>query len=419
MRKSVFLIAGIILLVFMIMGTVVVFAANDNPVVNNGQVEDGDFITNGYSVTNDGTIKGDLLSFSQTLTVRGSVEGDIIAGAPEINLSGDVGGSIRVAGTNINISSNISRNVMAAGSSVILNENTNILKNAYLVGGTIKCLGSVHGKTDINGTYVTLGGTYDGDVIIHNMVQNTTFDILPGTVINGRLTYEGVTDYSPPSGVAVNDFQFVRINPANTGKVSRFEIMMVVKKVITLSIYYLFALLLYKLFPRFFTRSGGFISKKPLSAAGIGIATLGTFVGGFLLLIILFLLTIYIFNISIFAFTGFVFFFVGIVTILFADLPVSLWLGGIIARRSSVPAKLALGLITITVTKFVFDFLSDLSSVGSLFGVLGFFVRAVIWLLGTGAILKTLFAMFKSANRQAEAEETEAAQGTELDTMSL
>lgn len=417
MKRRFSVVICIFFLIFLILGTIVAFAADDNPAVNTGQVREGDFITGGYSVTNDGTVKGDLISAAQTLTVRGTVEGDIIAGAPEINLSGDVGGSIRVVGTNINISSKVSRNVMAAGSNVILSENTSISKNVYLMGGSIRCLGKVDGATNISGSYVTLGGTYNGDVVIHDMTQNTTFDILPGTVINGMLTYEGVSEYSLPGDVTVKDFKFVRINPTSAQEVSRFDIMNIIKKIITLSIYYLFALLIYKLFPRFFVRSGEFISQKPLSAAGIGIATIGTFVGGLLLLLILFLLTLYIFNISIIAFTGLVLFFVGIVTVLFADLPVSLWLGGMMVRRSSVPAKLALGLITITVIKFILDFLSDIQSGGTLFGVVGFLARVVIWLLGTGAILKTLFTMFKSANHQAESEETDTSEETRLDTI--
>ena len=120
------------------------------------------------------------------------------------------------------------------------------------------------------------------------------------------------------------------------------------------------------------------------------------------MLLIIVLLVMTILDLSILGFTSLVFIFFGLVTVVFADIPVSLWLGDMIAGRTdSIPAKLASGLIVINAAKLVFSLLGGIPGVNAL----GFLLNAAIWLLGTGAILKTLFSMLKAANQQAEAED--------------
>jgi hypothetical protein len=145
-----------------------------------------------------------------------------------------------------------------------------------------------------------------------------------------------------------------------------------------------------------------------MTAAGIGIATLGSLVGGLLLLIILLIVTIFIFNASIFFFVGLVFTFITAVTILFADIPVSLWLGkSLLKNNLSVPARLAAGLGLITAIKVVLSLLVNIPGVGALAGVISFLVNIAIWILGTGALLRIIFEMGKSANRQALSDEND------------
>jgi len=403
-RRFCFIIA--ILAALLLAGSVIVLAAGSSPSVNTGEIHDDDFIAEGDSVTNDGIITGDLLSFSQRLTVRGGVEGDIIAFATDIYIGGEVGGSIRAVGSNISISSRVSRNVMLAGSSCILDNGSSVARNVYLVGNVVKSLGTVEGTTNIFGSDITLGGVYNGDVVIHNTAEKGSFSMQPGTVIRGKLTYKGATEFHLPSYVQVGDYEFVKTSPAESGRAQGLSLGSIIKRITTLAVYYLLALLLFRLFPRFFVRSGSFISQKPFAAAGIGIATLGTLVGALLLLLIIILLVMTILEFSVLGFTSLALLFFGLVTVVFADIPVSLWLGGMMLRKTgSVPARLAVGLAVISAVKLVLDLLSVIPSVGSVFGVIGFLVRAAVWLLGTGAILNTLYSMLKAANQQAVAEE--------------
>ena len=409
MKKRLTIALCLLLTTLLFCGTVFALAAAEDPLIKAGETLKGDFIVGGNSVTNDGLIQGDLIAGAQLLSVNGDVEGDIIAGGSDISIKGSVGGSVRVGGNNVNISSTVERNLMAFGNNIVIDREAVVKRNAYIFGATIKGAGTFLGKTDIYGSDVTLEGSYEGDVAIHDMKEGSSLKLLSGTVIKGKLTYMGIAEFQVPSDVRVGSYEYVNIHPEiSEQKSSKFSAWNLVKRLFTLIVYYLFALLLYKLFPRFFVRSGDFIGAKPLSAAGIGIATLGSLVGGFLLLIILLLLTLFIFEGSIFFFAGFVFTFVTTVTIFFADIPVSLWLGNTIGgNRLSVPAKLAIGLTTITVIKLVLDILGDINKISTFIGILSFIANAAIWILGTGAMLRIIFEVFKSANIQAQTEETE------------
>ena len=201
----------------------------------------------------------------------------------------------------MNISAVIDRNAMVFASNVVVNENAEIRRNAYLFGAVISSYGRVSGDTIIYGGDVTLGGTYEGDVKINDMQEGSVFRMNPGTVIKGKLIYKGVTRYEIPSDVQVGDYEYIQIAPASKQDINnRVNIWNIIKKIFTMLIYYLFALLLYKLFPRFFVRSGDFIEAKPISAAGIGIATLGSLVAGSLLLVLLLILVLFIIKGSVF-----------------------------------------------------------------------------------------------------------------------
>ncbi len=406
MKKSWIVLICSVLTIIILAGTVIAFAADEKPVIQAGETLEGDFITGGNTIANDGVILGDFIAGAQVLRNTGEVEGDLIAGGNEISIGGHVMGSVRTGSSNVNISAVIDRNAMVFASNVVINENAEIKRNAYLFGAVISSYGKVLGNTSIYGGDVTLGGIYEGDVKINDMQEGSAFRMLPGTVIKGKLVYKGVTRYEVPSDVQVGDYEYIQIAPVSKQDINnRINFWDVIKKIFTMLIYYLFALLLYKLFPRFFVRSGDFIEAKPISAAGIGIATLGSLVAGSLLLILLLVMTIFIIKGSVFFFGLLLFIFVMVVTILFADIPVSIWLGNVITNRKfGVPGRLAIGIGTITVIKIALDLLNTISSVAPIIGVVSFVVNVAIWIFGTGAIIKIISETGKAANIQADAE---------------
>ncbi|MGI6084561.1 MAG: hypothetical protein ACOYIF_03855 [Acetivibrionales bacterium] len=407
MKKSWIIFTCSVLAIIILAGTVLAYAAGENPVIGSGETRTGDFITAGSTVINDGVILGDFIAGAQVLKNSGEVGGDLIAGSNELSISGHIKGSVRTASNNANVSATIDRNLMIFASNLVISENAEIKRNAYLFGAVVSSYGKVSGNISIFGGDVTLGGTYEGDVKINGMQEGSVFRMVPGTVIKGKLIYEGITRYEVPSDVQVRDYEYIKMEPVSKQDANqRIHFWNIIKKIVTMCVYYLFALLLYKLFPRFFVRSGDFIEAKPISAAGIGIATLGSLVAGSLLLILLLILAIFIIKGSVFFFGALVFVFVMVITILFADIPISLWLGNIItSRKFGVPGRLAIGIGTITVIKIVLDILRGLNIMAPVTGVISFVVNVGIWIFGTGAIIKIVFETGKAANRQAEAEE--------------
>lgn len=406
--KKIWIVFTCLLLSFVLLsGTVIAVAAEESPIIRAGETRNGDFITGGMAVTNEGIILGDFIAGAQTVNNTGEVEGDLIAGASQINVSGKIGGSLRAGAADVKADCSVERNMMIFGSSVTVGENTVVKRNAYYYGGIVNASGKVMGNTSIHAGNVTIGGIYEGDVTINDMTEGTSLNILPGTIIKGKLTYEGVTKFEIPSDVQVGSYSYIKIEPVNKTNVqSTFSLWTFIKKIFTLLVYYLFALLIYKLFPRFFVRSGDFIGAKPLSSAGIGIATLGSLVAGSLGLILLLILALFVINGSVVLFGSLVFIFITVLTILFADIPVSMWLGSVITnRRFGVPARLAAGLAAISLTKIVLDFLKSIQGISTIAGIISVVINISIWIIGTGAIIKSIFEVSKSANRQAEAEE--------------
>ncbi|HHU91489.1 MAG TPA: polymer-forming cytoskeletal protein [Clostridiaceae bacterium] len=406
MKKGWIVLVSSVLMVFILAGSVFAFASDGNPIIRAGETHKGDFITGGNTVINDGIILGDFIAGAQMLKNSGEVEGDLIAGSAEINIDGHIMGSVRTGSNTVSISAVIDRNAMIFASNVVINEDAEIGRNAYLFGGIVSSYGRVSGDTIIYGGDVTLGGIYEGDVKINDMQEGSVFRMNPGTVIKGKLIYKGVTRYEVPSDVQVGEYEFIQIEPVSKGEIdNRISFWNIIKTIFTMLVYYLFALLLYKLFPRFFLRSGDFIEAKPLSAAGIGIATLGTLVAGSLSLVLLLILAIILVKGSVFFFGLLLFIFVMVVTVLFADIPVSIWLGNVItSRKYSVAGRLAIGIGSITILKIVLNLLKTISLVAPVIGVVSFILNVAIWVFGTGAIIKIIFETGKAANLQAEAE---------------
>ncbi len=409
MKKRLKTMACIFLIFILGCGTLVALAAEPLASVKPGETYSGDLVAVGDSAINEGNVQGDLLALVQTLSSRGYVDGDILGGGYDVQIDGNVNGNVRVGAYDIKLSATIERNAMIFGTTIDIGPDALIKRNVYLYGSKISTSGKVMGKTDIYGYDVTLGGTYEGDVVIHDMDENSTLNLLPGTVIKGKLTYKGVLAYQVPADVSVGSYEYIKINPVSkTQAEPKFDLWSILRALITMVLYYLVALLLYKLFPRFFARSGDFIAAKPLTSAGIGIATLGSLVGGGLLLILLLVLTLVIFKGTVFFFTGLIFVFFTALTFVFADIPVSLWLGNALARKNlAVPTRLAIGLISITAIKMALDLLGNIPAFSTFAGIIAFLINAFIWVMGTGALLRIIFEIFKSANTQAEAEAIE------------
>ncbi len=409
-----------LLAIVIICGGIFAFAYGENPVISADQTLDGDFITAASDITNEGHVTGDFICAAQNLNNNGTVEGDIIAVvSSHAALSGNVRGSVRILATDINLSGLIERNVMIASEKVVLDHNSNIGRNAYIVGSTILSEGIVRGDLTIVGESITLAGTYEGNVTVNNSSgKYLGFKVLPGTVIKGKLTYQGADNYELPADVIAGEYEFIRTEPSNSEQAKPgLSPGKVIKQIITMLIFYLFALMIYKLFPRFFVKSGELIRTQPLNAAGVGVATFGCLAGGGILLILLLILIVLISNLSVLGYLLLIYIFIIAMAGLLATIPVSMWLGNIVSNgKSKAPGSLIKGLAIITFARLLLDYLKTLNSVSGIAGVVLFIINAAIWVFGTGAVIKTIFSVRKAANTQAETEFAEEYSSTDYDT---
>jgi hypothetical protein len=161
-----------------------------------------------------------------------------------------------------------------------------------------------------------------------------------------------------------------------------------VKFVLGTIVYFLVAMLLFKLFPKIFIHQSDPIHDKPLQTAGIGLAAIFSILAVFIGLIFLTIFSVLLGAFSLSFVTGMLLTVFYIVLFYLSAIPVSLWFGNVLFKEKySLPVRFGLGLGIISVTRFILSLLGNLSSVGMLFGFLNFVVGFSIVLFGIGALL--------------------------------
>lgn len=405
---------GIITLVCLMSMFLPTFAEQSSMVLND-EIYVGDYMNNVPVVINKDETRGDIFSLSQRLVMDGVTKGDILGYAGELSVGGLVDGNIRAVGNTAYLSGKVNRTLMFAGNSFVQTQDATIGGNAYVAGVKISMAGTTQGKVMLYGDHITLSGRFMSDVDLNkesnfgggNQTPSpvTTLIISPDTYIAGTLTVRAETAPVIPATAHIGKLDFIQVSAAVADK-PRIQFRPILRDVLTTLVFFLFALLLYRIFPRFFARQSDFLRYHMLSTAGIGIAALGTIVAAIILLFILTILTLFLFNFAVVGFSLTVFYAFIVITGYLTVLPVSLWLGRVmLGEAKSIPAALAAGLTVITLLRIVMDMAVFLPVAGDIIGVIYFIVQLVIWLLGMGAILHTVSDFVKSANRGAEIQE--------------
>lgn len=121
-----------------------------------------------------------------SLLLTGAMQADVWAAGESILVSGPVARHARLIGFNsVSVNGAVKRNLIAIGSTVSVGEKAEISGNALLAGRDVLAYGTIHGKTRIYGTQVTLSGQFDGDLTI----TASDITVMPGTHIAGNLNY--------------------------------------------------------------------------------------------------------------------------------------------------------------------------------------------------------------------------------------
>ncbi len=152
----------------------------------------------GTVLLSDG-VDGDVVVAGGKVTIEHSVSEDVIAAGGFVTITADVNDDVRTAGGLVTISGDVGDDVVAAAYSISLDSGSTVGGDAWLSGGTVTVAGNVNQGLNVNGEQVTLSGTYGGDV----EVRADSFEIEPGAVIRGNLTYWAANEAVISDGAVV------------------------------------------------------------------------------------------------------------------------------------------------------------------------------------------------------------------------
>lgn len=398
----------IIFLIFLLVPATVVMAEETTYTVNSGEFTENDLFVATENISNEGTVKGDLIAAGSSVSSNGTIEGDYLCIGSKISLAGKILGNMRAAGQQIVVSGEIGKNVNCFAQDLVIDGNTVIGGNSLLAAQNVDVAGITKGYSKIYGQKIILRGEFFGDVDVNlgspdeEMSKDVTLTVAPGAKIHGTLSYKSVSaaDISPQAQISETNWAQAKADisgnkPANTNYLSKF-----IKIIFTTAIYFLFGLLLYKLFPNFFKKLSENINEKPLAIFGRGLITIITPIVVLLCIILLFILSAWVISPSI----GFLLMtvFTGFYALLFylAAIPVSLWLGTkLFKEKFRVPYTFGLGLVIITAIDTILDLLSSFSGA---FSILSFILSLAILIFGVGSLIYGIRNSYSSLKQDSE-----------------
>lgn len=183
------LLPVIVFIVTLLLPYTVFAAANSSDVekiVNLGkdQTVNSDYFAAGSRVTIDGTINGDAYVAGGQIDVNGTINGDLLVAGGQITIRGKVSQNVRGAGGNISVTGDIGRNITLAGGNLIIDKTSKIAGNAVLAGGNIDVLSQVR-DLSAGGGNLRISGPVLGNV----KAGIGMLDVQDGADIRGNLEY--------------------------------------------------------------------------------------------------------------------------------------------------------------------------------------------------------------------------------------
>ncbi len=383
------------------------------------EVVTGDRCLRGQVVRNDATIKGDLFLWGQNVSSWGKVEGDVIGAGQDVSVHGEVLGNVRAAGSHVTLSGPIGKNVTLLANSIILSPGASVGGSATIFGQYADLEGKVNGRTTIGARNVVLGGEFFGDVNVNQLDRtkrrfhdrrfarmgdgrrwSTKLTVLPGTKIHGTLRFGG-TDADVQKGAEIKDFQWTKPSLEGQGWRTRgvyWYGWKFIRLLFTTAVYFLLGLVLVKLFPTSAQAVADCVVARPGSSVGFGLvgvfSTIVTFIACVVLLVLSVIMSPALGITATVAAAA-------VYTSLFylAALPAALWLGSLMQKERTLPWRLGSGLVVLEVGLFLIMLLGKIPTVGPAFSVIAVLVKVGVILLGSGALLAGIKALWTARLR--------------------
>jgi hypothetical protein len=146
----------------------------------------GDLYLANSDVTSAGNVNGDLVIAGGNVIVDGKVDKELLVAGGTVIIRGTIGSTIRAAAGNIIMEGECFGDFVVTGGQVDITSKAKIHRDLVVFAGMVNVLGSVEGKTNIQGGQILLNGSLSGDV----KVNAGSLVIGKNTHIPGSLSYE-------------------------------------------------------------------------------------------------------------------------------------------------------------------------------------------------------------------------------------
>ena len=319
------------------------------------------------------TINGNLEAFGGSVTVRGTVTGDVSAFGGDVRIDGEVGG-----------------NVEAAAGSVTVGPDATVGGNVQASAGSVRIAGTVDGDVEAAAETVVVasGGTIGGGL----QAGAERLQLAPGSSVAGDVRYGGELDRADGAtvgGTVVRDQSLVVDGPF-VGDVPRIPAW--VGAVYGFLVNLALGALLLLAFPAFSRAVSTRATESPLRSGGIGFLAL------IAIPVALALVAITIIGIPITIIGAMLFGFGLWVGALYGRIAIGDWLLG----RANVDNRwlgLLVGLVVV--------------ALGVRLPVVGGVVEFLVFLLGFGALVATLYRSYRQRDRDVSGESGTGGEGTD------
>ena len=211
-------------------------------VINQTETVANLYVANG-TVEINGPVQKDLVAAGGVVNLNSDIEDDAFVVAGETKISGTVGGSLRAGAGTMTITSNIREDAVVAGGNLLIAPESLINGDLIAAFGNMNIGGDINGGVKIAGGNVVISGQINGNVLAKDVEKLTIAD---GSVITGSLTYYSPNQAEISSGAAINGgVDFHKTIPKDTQKTTGFVIGLVLYELIgtlLLSLFFIYGL---------------------------------------------------------------------------------------------------------------------------------------------------------------------------------
>lgn len=354
----------------------------DRVMIESDRVIDDDLLVFCQQIDIRGSVRGNVYAFAQNITIKGTVEGTVFAAGADITVNVDNVSSIWAAGGNVRVSGDILHNVIIAGGKLGIDKKTHIGRDLKAAGGYLSVDGVVDGNVKAGAGTFVMSGT-SGDVRVHA----DEIILKSGTRINGDIVIETEGTPEVEEGVVITG-ETITHEPEEEEEAIFFALAPVLAIFITmLKIAFFVAkilvgVLLIALARNYVYRIKNTLIAKPWKSLG----------WGFLGIIAIPVLIILLFALLI----GFPFAVIGIymytILLYLSSIFVSIVLGEKIIQLFKKKGDISLYL------SFIIGII--ILAIVQLIPILGFLVKIVVVLFGTGMILAGTWEVIREAKEK-------------------